>query len=193
MIGDRWFVLEFLCKITNSHRNDNLYGSLSWMKLFCWTLLCSRWMHFGIHWDVMITLSYKWPGRIKKIGQKWLNFELVLFSIWLKKGSLKVFHIWILHQKKQAMYIMVHSLSFLVSVLLSIVHCAHLPLWSSLNPIISNTKFCASILSSNENALKISLRAAFINHVKKDTQFDEMDHLDLCCRSFYKCDSYKSI
>lgn len=88
---------------------------------------------------------------------------------------------------------MAHSLLFLLPILLSTVHCAHLPSWDSVIPIISNTKFCASILSSDENALKISLRAAFINHVKKDTQFNEIDHLDLCCRSFYKCDSYKSI
>lgn len=88
---------------------------------------------------------------------------------------------------------MAHSLLFFVSVLLSTVYCAHLSLWDSVAPIISNTKFCTSILLSDESALRTSLRAAFINHVKKDTQFDEADHLDLCCRSFYKCDSYKSI
>lgn len=88
---------------------------------------------------------------------------------------------------------MAHSLLILLPILFSTAHCAHLPLQNSVTPIISNTKFCASILSSDENALKISLRAAFINHVKKDTPLDEWDHLDLCCRSFYKCDSYKSI
>lgn len=84
-------------------------------------------------------------------------------------------------------------LLFLLTVLFSTVQCAHLPLGNSIIERISNTKFCASILSPDESALKRSLQAAFINNVKKDAKFDEKDHLDLCCRSFYKCDSYKSI
>lgn len=37
-----------------------------------------------------------------------------------------------------------------------------------------------------------SLQATFVN-AKKGTILDEKEHVDLCCRSLHKCDSYKHI
>lgn len=88
---------------------------------------------------------------------------------------------------------MEHSLLFLLTVMFATVHCAHLPFEKLTFPTISDTMFCESILSPNEKALKKSLEASFVNNVKSDTRLDEIDHLDLCCRSFYKCNSYKNI
>lgn len=41
-----------------------------------------------------------------------------------------------------------------------------------------------------EFTLKISFEAIFIN-AKKIIHFDERDNVDLCCRSFHKCEAYK--
>lgn len=84
-------------------------------------------------------------------------------------------------------------LLYLLTVLFSTVRCANLPSGISVFSLISDTKFCASILSPTEDALKKSLESAFINNVKTDTRFDDKDNVDLCCRSFYKCNSFKSI
>lgn len=53
--------------------------------------------------------------------------------------------------------------------------------------IFSGTKFCASILLPTEHTFNQSLE------VKRGVHFDEKDHVDLCCRSFHKCDAHKNI
>lgn len=45
---------------------------------------------------------------------------------------------------------------------------------------------------NTETALRESLDASFVN-VKKNTDFNtEVDHLDLCCRSMFKCSAHKN-
>lgn len=73
------------------------------------------------------------------------------------------------------------------------VQCAIVPYDFFVQSKYSDTKFCQSILLPSVNTLKKSLDASFINTIKNDTQFNENYHLDLCCRSFYKCNSYKCI
>lgn len=62
----------------------------------------------------------------------------------------------------------------------------------SSNLLFSDTKYCESILSPTDYSLTKSLEATLITGNKK-TYLDEKDHVDLCCRSFQKCDSYKHI
>lgn len=65
-----------------------------------------------------------------------------------------------------------------------------------LNIILSlcfaGTQFCESILLPTEHTLKVSLEATFIQ-TKRGMHSDGKDHIDLCCRSFHKCDAHKHI
>lgn len=57
---------------------------------------------------------------------------------------------------------------------------------------LSDTKFCESILSPTEFTLKRSFEATFDN-VKKGGYLNDSDRVDLCCRSFHKCEAHKHI
>lgn len=54
-----------------------------------------------------------------------------------------------------------------------------------------DTTFCESIFIPTAYSLKKSLKAAFF-YAKRGMHLDDVDHVDLCCRSFYKCDAYKN-
>lgn len=57
---------------------------------------------------------------------------------------------------------------------------------------LSDTKFCESILSPTEFTYKKSFEATF-DDVKSGEYFNESGRVDLCCRSFHKCEAYKHI
>ncbi|XP_031616408.1 uncharacterized protein LOC116336600 [Contarinia nasturtii] len=55
---------------------------------------------------------------------------------------------------------------------------------------LSDTHYCASVLSPSEYSLKKSLEATFFSP-RRVTPLNEKHHIDLCCRSSYKCNAYK--
>lgn len=57
---------------------------------------------------------------------------------------------------------------------------------------LRETKFCESILSPTEFTLKRSFEATF-DSVKSGGYSNEIDRVDLCCRSFHKCEARKNI
>lgn len=53
------------------------------------------------------------------------------------------------------------------------------------------TKYCESILLPTDRALKKSLEATLFS-AKNEIYLNDVDRLDLCCRSLHKCDAYKN-